>query len=278
MAAARSAVVSLLRPLLELVLPVDCAGCARNGVALCRPCAGLLAVAAVRSPLSPAQQVLLAGLEVSSCARYEGATARMVHAWKDGGRRDLGPALAAGLAQAVAGLGPLGAGAAPLLLVPVPSSRGAVRRRGEDVVRILADRASARLRPAGTSCTSGATSGVAYRVAPLLVQARATADQAGLGAAARAANVRGAFAVRARGLPAGVCIVVDDVLTTGASAAEAVRALRAAGADVAGVATVCATPRRDDHPNTGCPAGSDWTSVSSGARSPSTAGGIPWKS
>ncbi|MFZ0160802.1 MAG: phosphoribosyltransferase family protein, partial [Kineosporiaceae bacterium] len=125
---------------------------------------------------------------------------------------------------------------------PVPSARSAVRRRGEDVVHGLARRAAATLTRSGTWCVA----------APLLKQARVTADQAGLGAAERAQNVRGAFAVGSRAVPTGVCVVVDDVLTTGASAAESVRSLRAAGAQVAGVATVCATPRRIGHPNTGC--------------------------
>jgi predicted amidophosphoribosyltransferase len=236
---------SLLRPLLDLVLPVDCAGCAVVGVALCAPCRALLDVPASRPALDVAQQVPLAGLALSSCARYEGSTARLVHVWKDGGRRDLTAPLAAALARAVAGLGPLGPGSAPVVLVPVPSARRAVRRRGEDVVHDLAQRAAATLTRSETWCLA----------APLLRQARVTADQAGLGAAARAENVRGAFAVRARAVPTGVCVVVDDVLTTGASAAEAVRALKAAGAQVAGVATVCATPRRIGHPNTGCRAG-----------------------
>ncbi|MFZ0160988.1 MAG: hypothetical protein WAL50_18300, partial [Kineosporiaceae bacterium] len=110
---------SLFRPLLDLALPVDCAGCALDGVALCAPCAALLDRPASRPALGEAQQVLLTGLALSSCARYEGSTARIVHVWKDGGRRDLGAPLATVLARAVAGLGPLGPGSGPVVLVPV---------------------------------------------------------------------------------------------------------------------------------------------------------------
>jgi predicted amidophosphoribosyltransferase len=77
------------------------------------------------------------------------------------------------------------------------------------------------------------------------------ADQAGLDASARAANLTGALvtapgAARAvhRSQAAPQLVVIDDVVTTGATLAEAVRALRANRLSVAGVAVVAATPRR----------------------------------
>jgi predicted amidophosphoribosyltransferase len=86
------------------------------------------------------------------------------------------------------------------------------------------------------------------RVVRALRQRRRVSDQAGLGARGRAANVAGAFAVRRPllgGLRAGArVVVVDDVVTTGASAAEAVRVLRAHGAVVLGVSAIAWTPLR----------------------------------
>jgi predicted amidophosphoribosyltransferase len=83
--------------------------------------------------------------------------------------------------------------------------------------------------------------GVAAR--PLLAPTRSVADQAGLDTSGRARNLAGALAARrcADGLRV---VVVDDVVTTGATLAEATRALRAAGAEVLGAAVVAATVRR----------------------------------
>ena len=71
------------------------------------------------------------------------------------------------------------------------------------------------------------------RLWALLRRARATAPQVGRGAAARARNTRDAFAIasryQARGCPPCV-VLVDDVITTGATMRAAVRCLRAAGA------------------------------------------------
>ncbi|MFD7735507.1 ComF family protein [Kitasatospora phosalacinea] len=81
----------------------------------------------------------------------------------------------------------------------------------------------------------------------MLRHSRPVADQAGLGAAERRRNLDGALAVPARVAPrlAGHRLVlVDDLVTTGASLAEAARALRAAGCPPRAAATVAATARR----------------------------------
>jgi ComF family protein len=65
---------------------------------------------------------------------------------------------------------------------------------------------------------------------PALVRVRATAPQVGLGREERAGNLRGAFAADARLVAGRTVVLVDDVVTTGSTAAEAARALAAAGA------------------------------------------------
>ncbi|MFJ8694098.1 ComF family protein, partial [Streptomyces roseolilacinus] len=131
-------------------------------------------------------------------------------------------------------------GALPLVLVPVPSARRAVRARGHDAVRRVATAAARELR----------RTGVAARVTPVLRQRRAVADQAGLDARQRRENLSGALEVvpgGARLLEGARVVLVDDLMTTGASLAEAARALYAAGAvPVAGSVRGLSTAGSDD--------------------------------
>jgi predicted amidophosphoribosyltransferase len=77
-----------------------------------------------------------------------------------------------------------------------------------------------------------------------LATSRSVEDQAGLSARARAANLDHAFVARRVRGTEGPIIVVDDIITTGATGVEAARALRAAGGHILGMAVVAATQRR----------------------------------
>lgn len=143
--------------------------------------------------------------------------------------RPLGDLLA-GAVGLVAPTGPAPPGPAPFLLVPVPSAPRAVRARAHDRAGRLAARAAADLRGRGWP----------VRAVPLLRLTRTVADQAGLSTTERTANLAGAL-VAGRALDGRPVVLVDDVVTTGATLAEAVRALRAAGAIVHGAAVVAAT-------------------------------------
>src|SRR5581483_6953552 len=87
-----------------------------------------------------------------------------------------------------------------------------------------------------------------------LVRRRRTPSQGRLGPLARARNVRGAFALRrGRDLRGKPVVIVDDLLTTGATAAECARVLRRAGASIVGVPTLARAARSGN-----CRSGRAW--------------------
>ncbi len=154
-------------------------------------------------------------------------------AWKEEGRTSLLRPLAHLLAASVVEV--VRESSAPVLLVPVPTSRRSRLARGSDVVDQLAREAAGLLRGAGADVT----------VRQALKVARRTADQSGLGARERARNLAGAFALRSEtGLATGDIVVVDDIVTTGATIGEAVRALTAAGRPPIAAATMAHRPLR----------------------------------
>lgn len=215
--------------LLDLTLPQRCAGCGAAGV-LCPSCRAPLAGAAHLAWPCPVPDGLPPPWAV---AAYEGAVRAVLAAHKERGRLWLARPLGEALARAVAAA----CGSGEVLLVPVPARRCAVRRRGHDPMARVAAAAATVLRSHGR----------AARVLTLLRHSRGVVDQAGLGARERAVNLSGALVVppsrvtQARGSRV---VVVDDVITTGATLVEAARALRAAGAGVPAVAAIAATRRR----------------------------------
>lgn len=201
-----------------LLIPTECAGCGVPDRTVCPAC---------RAAVEPHVRTVtlndgLGNLTAWHPLDYGGPVARMLVALKDGGRtgaaRVFAPALSAAVTAALAAAGP----GSPVEFAAVPSSRAAFRRRGYHHVPLL-------LAAAG------------YRSAPVLVGTRATADQAALGVRARAANRSGSM--RARRAAGRVFLVVDDILTTGATVLEARRAIVAAGGSVAAVVAVAHTPR-----------------------------------
>ena len=211
----RAVLSSSFRDAVTFWLPVSCAGCGVVDSDLCSKCRDALAPQPIRRAIEP-------GLAVTSALVFDGVAARVVRALKEEGRtslaRDLAPALDEVLRLSV----PAGA-----LVTTIPGTRAAFRRRGFRPLDVLMQRAG-------------------WRHRRLLRVVRATHDQRGLGRRARRENVREAFV--SRPVAGGTVVVVDDVVTTGATLAEAARALRAAGAAEVLAVALAHTPRLRDFP------------------------------
>ena len=226
----------MLDEALDLFLGSRCVGCDKPGRMLCPTCRATLSVRAAPAWPAPVPAGLVPPFATEA---YDGAVRALVVGHKDRGqwghRRVLGELLAVAVREASAGLDP----AVPLVLVPVPSRPGAGRQRGYEATAALVRTAAARIRDDRRVV-----------VAPLVVS-RGAADQAGLDAVGRAANVHrsmhcpsAALARTGRRWRQVHVIVCDDVVTTGATAREAQRALEAVGLPPVAVAAVAATRRR----------------------------------
>lgn len=229
----------------DLLLGSSCHGCGTPAWTLCDDCRSDLAAQLPRTtqpdPCPPGFP------RTWTVGSYDALARGLVSAHKERSALGLTRVLGERLALAVLALLDEAGGldlAGPVLLVPVPSARRAVRDRGFDAGLALARAAAHRLPHA--------------RAGPLLASTRRVADQSGLGADERQVNLAGAFrlqtrrcwssprpaSLRQRTLPRTAVVVVDDVVTSGASLTEAVRALQAGGLSVLGAATVAATVRR----------------------------------
>ncbi len=221
--------------LADLVLPRTCAGCGLPGAVLCRRCGMLLA-----QPRPATPRRFPEGFPPAAAAgAYAGPVRAALIAFKERGRAELAGPLGTALAVATAAV----VTAAPeprrpVLLVPVPSTAAAVRTRGRDHVGELAASAVTELRAAGVEAAT----------ARLLRRHGRVRDSAELSVAQRRANLAGSFVVdpSSPGPPDGRLVVVDDVVTSGATLTEAAGALGRAVSHgrVVLAAVVAATPKR----------------------------------
>ncbi|CAN5141019.1 ComF family protein [soil metagenome] len=205
--------MDLLRDAWALLMPVECAGCAEPGIALCEECAPHLI------PL-PTPRTTREELVVVTALRFESRARAIIVFFKEHDRTDVAPQLAAALEAALIRAH---ARFGDAELVTVPTSRAAHRRRGYEPMVLL-------LHTLGR------------KPSRVLKMTRRTPAQKTLGAAQRRANRRGAFVARTS-LDGRTFVIVDDILTTGSSLDAAAKALRDAGAVVRGGVTLAFTPR-----------------------------------
>lgn len=239
--------------MLALAAPVDCVCCGAEDLALCGGCERQVRLLMRRPFRAEAQAPALMDVDgtvllpVVAAGAYRAELAQAVLSFKSHGQGQLAGVLSTGLARAIR----VAAGEHQgLLLVPVPTSSGAYRRRGFSPVHVLLGRMR-RMRALGAGPHSGLTTVHVLRKTGLRAADRlpgvrgGPGGQKGLGRGERARRVRGSmrirrglFAPEVKGRP---CLIVDDVLTTGATVAEAARVLRAAGAVVRGAVVLAAT-------------------------------------
>ncbi|WP_067534871.1 ComF family protein [Nocardia crassostreae] len=209
--------------LLDLMLPRSCGGCGVSGTGGCAECAGALAAPPIR--IRPRADP---GVPCWALAGYRGAPRRAVLAAKEHRRGDLAGPLGLALAR---GLDHLRDTARPLILVPAPSRRAAARRRGGDPV-VRAARVAASWLP---DC----------RMFGILRMRPGVRDSVGLDSGDRQHNLSGRVMVVPGCPPTGwfvanaEVVLVDDVLTTGTTMRESVRALTGAGVTVRAVLVTC---------------------------------------
>ncbi|OBH01198.1 MULTISPECIES: ComF family protein [unclassified Mycobacterium] len=209
--------------MLDLILPLECGGCGAPSTRWCAACAAELEAKpdqphVVDPRIDPEVPVFALG-------RYAGARRRAILACKERGRGDLVSPLARALAVGVHRLLTWGMVETPLTIVPAPTRRSAARRRGGDPVARLARAAVAGYPDVG--------------VVQALRMKALVRDSVGLSTSDRERNVAGRV-VLCRRPPSTEVLVVDDIVTTGATARESVRILRAAGVRVAAVLAIAA--------------------------------------
>ena len=200
----------MFKDLRELLLPPVCVRCQNRGEALCSHCA---------DSLKPRRRFDVAGLDDLVClGPFDGWLRDAVIAYKTGNRHPL-----RGCAQAiVVGLPEVLGSSRDVLMVPIPSQRTKISERGFDPVGLIAAMAS-RIHGLPT--------------APLLTYQRQVKDQVGLDASARRANVDQCF-IAVGPSPAHV-LLLDDVVTTGATLSQAALACKKSGASKVSAITLC---------------------------------------
>jgi predicted amidophosphoribosyltransferase len=210
---------------LDLVLPLECGGCGAPSTRWCDACAHEL----VLTPDTPRVVTprIDPGVPVFALGRYAAARRRAIVAMKDRGRTDLSAPLARSLGLGIHRLLFWGLVDVPLTIVPAPTRGWAARQRGGDPVTRVA-----------TLATAGHPDVTVVRALRMKALAR---DSAGLGSGARERNIAGrVLLTRNRVPPHADVLVVDDIVTTGATARESVRILQGAGVRVSAVLALAA--------------------------------------
>ena len=214
-------IASAIRDALDVALARACLRCGDRGAVLCAICEHALSASPMVTRVD--------GVPVASCGAYSGALRDAILDYKVHGSRALAPALARLLAVAVVLADRVGASCdSPerTMVVPIPGHARPARGFAalDDITRHLPPSLPAHL-----------------AVTPILALARGYRPVKGQSRRARAEAVRGSMLCREHRAPLQRAILIDDVLTTGATVREGMRALSARGITTVAIA-VLASP------------------------------------
>ena len=197
----------------QLLFPTRCFGCNVIGITICSNC---------RKEWHPHHYIThFQGLKVASGVLYSPTASRIILAAKENGLKGADELIIDAIVHV---LNRANFDGYNVRLVPIPSSAINRRRRGRSFIADICNEISVRS---------------AIPVIPALTIVRKVKDQSALTAKARASNMKGAFGLANNIYPRGDLILIDDVVTTGATVSEAARALNSHGFAVLGSVTAC---------------------------------------
>ena len=214
----------LLYPLLDLIYPKRCPGCHLPSASICELCKSFWQKPPISITLRKSQD---SDLLVVSVAQYRNEVRAILLAYKEDGEREAGKVLTEALLQARHGI----SNHSVCAFVPIPSNPKSVRRRGRDFMLDLCNQ---------VAIQSG------DQVLSIIKVNRDVQDQSKLSEKERSQNLVGAFDCTPKNLKLLAkfpIILVDDLLTTGATLREAQRALRQRGVIPIGAITAAHTAR-----------------------------------
>lgn len=216
--------------LTSLVFPKICIYCQVEFAPLCLECQQFW--------LAPVQRRYVKGLAVNSVLAYNAASSRIIIQAKESRNRVAQFWMARALSTALEKfeLDSPALSISHCLLVPIPSTKSAIRKRGGSFLHPILDQLVALQKQ---------KNGVRWRWKELLIHQKSVRDQSELSYTARQSNMAKAFRLRSDDLVRErPILLIDDVLTTGATLDSASRALRERNLTVLGAATVCASAHR----------------------------------
>ena len=214
-----------LKSLKELVFTKVCISCTTPGYWLCPPCLSLWNTNVKKNSID--------SKPIYFKCDYTSKTASVILAAKEGNDLKSTALLASAISESIA-LSITDLGLSNLItLISIPSAPSSIRRRGRDHINTLAEYVLKDLHQKSIT---------AYYL-PILFQKKSIRDQSQLSSQQRIENTKGKFSVKSCEIPQGAVYLIDDLITTGASMLEGVRALSEAKITIAAGVTACAVGR-----------------------------------